>query len=262
MIRVRSVCVPVLVAACVLVASPSKAAEERVQADVSMREIAIESNFSGTRIVVFGTIENLDTIAAGQGRYGVAIVIRGPDEAVTAWRKKRVLGLWANSKSRTFESVPSYYAVMSSAPLADLAPPEVLQQWGIGFANIGMDETAKSQPASSSEKEFRNALVRLKRADGVYQAKPYGVTFIGQSLFRTTIDVPANVPVGEFAAEVSLFRNQKLVSRTIPRLSIEKRGFERMVYVTAFDYPFAYGLTAVLIAILAGSLAWAASRRD
>lgn len=254
--------ISLLIAACVLLASPSKAAEERIQADVSMREIAIESNFSGTRIVAFGVIENLDTAAAGQGRYGVAIVIRGPDEALVAWRKRRVLGLWANSRSRTFPSVPSYYAVMSSAPLADLAPPEVLQQYGIGFANIGVDETALAQSASSSEKEFRNALVRLKRSDGVYQAKPYGVTFIGQSLFRTTIDLPANVPVGEFSAEVSLFRDHRLVSRTIPRLSIEKRGFERLVYVTAFDYPFAYGLAAVLIAVLSGSLAWAFSRRD
>jgi hypothetical protein len=37
---------------------------------------------------------------------------------------------------------------------------------------------------------------------------------------------------------------------------------ERVVYMLAFHYPFAYGLLAVLMAVSAGLLAWTVFRRD
>ena len=43
---------------------------------------------------------------------------------------------------------------------------------------------------------------------------------------------------------------------------MSKVGFERMIYLLAFRYPFLYGLLAVTIAMVAGLIGWLAFRRD
>lgn len=240
---------------------PPASAQERVQADVSTRDIAIGHNFTGTRVVVFGTIEDVQPTLAAQGRYGIAIVIRGPDGAVTVRQKKRRLGFWLNATAMSFSSVPSYYAVLSNSPLAELGSSTVLQHYGIGQTNLDFDGAADI-PSSGKKRLFRDAVIRLKREDGLFQADPYGVTFIGQSLFRATVDLPADVPVGEFTAEVSLFKDKALIARNLTRMTIEKRGFERAVYLTAFDYPLLYGLGSVALAMATGLIGWTLSRRD
>jgi hypothetical protein len=51
------------------------------------------------------------------------------------------------------------------------------------------------------------------------------------------------------------------LSQSHSSLQVHKVGFERVVYMLAFQYPFAYGLLAVLMAVSAGLLAYAAFRR-
>ena len=43
---------------------------------------------------------------------------------------------------------------------------------------------------------------------------------------------------------------------------VNKVGFERVVYLLTFKYPFIYGLVAVLIAVVAGLIGWVAFRRE
>jgi len=45
-------------------------------------------------------------------------------------------------------------------------------------------------------------------------------------------------------------------------LQVRKAGFERFVYLLAFRYPFIYGLVALVIAVVAGAVAWGAFRRE
>jgi uncharacterized protein (TIGR02186 family) len=242
---------------------PAEAAEV-VQADVSTRNVAVTSSFTGTEIVVFGAIDNSRQPSPEAGYYDVVVVIEGAPSGVTSRRKARVGGIWANTTSASFGGVPSYYAITSTRPLDEVAPEAVLIGYEIGLNQVRMVPVGGPQerlPAAEL-KEFRDAIVRLKKRDGLYVQDDYGVAFIGRSLFRATIALPANVTVGPFETRVYLFRNDKLLSQYAIRLNLEREGIERILHEFAFNSPFFYGLMTVLLALGAGFAASIAFKRE
>jgi uncharacterized protein (TIGR02186 family) len=241
-----------------LVALPLSAAadvsgQEQVQSDISTREISIQSNFTGIQIVVFGAIDNSRVPALGQSPYDVIIAISGPRQALVARRKERVAGIWVNGASETFVTVPSFYAVLSSRKIDAIASPGALKALAIGIDNLRLGDIE----GSLGDDAFRAALVQLKQQEELFQQTEGTVSFIGESLFRGTVDLPVNVPVGRYTARVFLFRDGQLLSQNERTLEVHKVGFERVVYLLAFRYPFIYGLGAVVIAVVAGLIAWA-----
>jgi uncharacterized protein (TIGR02186 family) len=159
--------------------------------------------------------------------------------------------------------VPSYYAVASTRPLDEIAPEEFRSLHGIGFHHLRFKPAFGQAQALSTEdlKEFSEAIIRLKKNEGLYVQDQYGVAFIGRSLFRSSIELPANVTVGPFDTRVYLFREEKLLSQYSIRLNLEREGLERHLHGFAFAYPTLYGLMTVVIAVAAGLLASAAFRK-
>jgi uncharacterized protein (TIGR02186 family) len=235
---------------------------ETVQADISTRRIAITSSFSGTEIVVFGVVDNSRQTSAEAGLYDIVIVIAGTPTRLVARKKSRVGGIWINTDSMSFLSVPSFYAIASTRPIEEIASPEVLKASSIGFDHVPMviaEDAAKRPP--NEIREFRDSVVRLKRREKLYSLGEYNVAFIGRSLFRASIDVPANVTVGSFDTRVYLFRQGELLSQYNARLNLEREGVEDVVHAFAFRYPFSYGVLTVILACAAGLLASAVLRR-
>ena len=239
-------------------------ARESVQADVSARNIAVTSSFNGTQIVVFGAIDNSQQPAAESGYYDVLIVVEGVPGRVVARRKNNVAGLWLNTSSATFDLVPSYYAIASTHPLEEIAPEDFRALHGVGFKHVRFfPAVGQRYPLSSDDiKEFREAIVRLKQKEGLYVRDDFGVSFIGRSLFRASIVLPANVTVGPFVTRVMLFREEKLLSQYSVRLNLEREGLERHLHAFAFSYPTLYGLLTVAIAVAAGLLASTVFRKN
>ena len=237
-------------------------AQEDIQSDISARNIAIESNFTGAEIVVFGTVENGKT-GMEPGTYDVVVVIRGPDQAIVSRRKERTFGLWMNREAQVFNAVPGFYAVLSSRPLDEIADRETLDRDNIGFDSLlDIPDSIPEEVPTRDVRAFRDAVIRIMEDDGLYISDDQGVTFISKSLFRATINLPAYVPDGGYLANVYLFRDGKLLSLNQSQLTITKEGFERLIYSTAFNYPLIYGIVAVLVAIAVGLAASTVLRRD
>lgn len=232
---------------------------ETVQADVSTRRVAVTSSFTGIEIVVFGAVDYSRQPSPEAGYYDVVVVVEGTPTRLVARKKSRVLGLWLNTDSLTFQSVPSFYAIASTRPLDEIAPEEVLRQSGIGFDSVPMTPGKASTPAEI--KQFRDAVVRLKKREKLYSEVEYGTVFIGRSLFRASVDVPANVTVGPFHTRVYLFRNGELLSRYVARLNLEREGVEQLIYEAAHRWPLAYGIATVALAMMSGLLASTLFRR-
>lgn len=232
-------------------------AAERVEADVSARTIAVTSGYSGSEVLVFGAIENSRQPSAESGFYDVVIVVEGAPEPLVVRKKSRVAGLWLNTSAFSFNAVPSYYAVVSTRPVEEFTEPALRDELGIGIAAVRMAASADSAIRVSSEDFIANkeAVARLKEAEGLFKHDDYGVIFTGRSLFRSKIDLPATVPVGPLTARVYLFHEGKLLSRYQARVVLEREGIERWLYAFAFEQPYLYGLMTVLLAVVAGLLA-------
>jgi uncharacterized protein (TIGR02186 family) len=236
---------------------------ETVEADVSTRTIAVTSGYSGAEILVFGTIENSRQPSAESGFYDVVVVVEGAPEALMVRKKGRVAGLWVNTSTFNFNAVPSYYAVASTRPLEEFADATILDENGIGLDAVRMAAAADSAVRVSSEDliAYKSAVTRLKQSASLFKRDDYGVVFTGRSLFRSTIGLPATVPVGPLTARVFLFHEGKLLSRYQSRVVLEREGIERWLYAFAFERPFLYGYVAVLLALATGLLASAVFRR-
>jgi uncharacterized protein (TIGR02186 family) len=232
---------------------------EEVQSELSTREISIQSNFTGIEILIYGSVDFSQTKAPDQGVYDVIIVIRSPSQPLVARRKQRAGPIWINSPGRVFPSVPGFYAALSTRPFRAITSDETLKQLGIGLANLHFGRHTEGDP---DEETFRSAVIRLKEKQNLFQEHDDGVVFIGRSLFRATVDLPVHVPTGRYTADVYLFRDGQLVSKTQSTLEVNKAGVEQIVYRLAFTHPFIYGVFAVVIAVLAGLAGWAFFRRD
>jgi uncharacterized protein (TIGR02186 family) len=239
-------------------ASPP-APKEELQAELSTREISIQSNFTGIEILIYGSIDFSQTKAPDAGTYDVITVIRAPSQPLVAWRKERVAGIWINRPGEVYPAVPGFYAALSTRPFRAITSDETLKQLGIGIANL---DFGRPLIDDAQEARFRSAAIRLKQKQRLFQEDDKGVAFVGRSLFRATVALPVNVPIGRYTADVYLFRDGELISKNLSTLEVNKAGFERMIYVLAFAHPLVYGLLAVLVAMLTGLAGWFTFRRE
>lgn len=236
-----------------------------VEADISTRTFEITTGFAGHEIIVFGAVDNSQAPAEQTDYYDVVVVVEGTPFPIVVRKKSDVAGVWINTSSITFASVPSYYAITSTKPIEQIAGPTVLERHAIGFRHIAMRPSPGNRSAFKDYElaAFRAAVIRLKKQQNLYVTEPNGgVTFTGRSLFRSTIALPANVPVGPLVARTYLFRNGEVVSAHIARVTLQRAGIERLVHNFAFIYPMSYGLIAVLLAVISGLLASAYFRRQ
>ncbi len=233
---------------------------EELVTDISEHLVAIRSNFTGTELLLFGAVEAESKEIMALDR-DVVIVIRGPSEAITSRRKARVAGIWMNYGSKTFTNVPGYYAVMSTRPLEEIATREVLERHEIGAKYLRFKASEASDFSAEEKQAFRDSVLRLMAKQNLYSEVIGGVNFLGKSLFRASVDIPANVPVGNYTADVFLIRDGSVIHAQATPLFVNKIGIERFVFNLAHRQPLIYGVVAVALALMAGWLAAAAFRK-
>jgi uncharacterized protein (TIGR02186 family) len=243
--------------------SPGAVAQkEALDVDLSSHEVSIKTDFSGIKVVVFGAVNNSRQPSAASGFYDVAVVLRGPEQAIIVRRKDRIAGLWVNADSMAFQDVPSFYAVLSTRPLNEIADEAALLRYGIGFESLALVPRYSVRPHTKAEYDaFRQAIIDIKKREKLYREEPFSVGFIGTSLFRSTIDLPSNVPVGDYTADVFLFREGKLLSAGQSSITIGKGGIGQFVHKMAFNWPLLYGIAAALVAVVFGLAASAIFRK-
>jgi uncharacterized protein (TIGR02186 family) len=235
---------------------------ESIEADVSTRSVAVTSAFTGIEVVVFGTVNNSRQESAEHGLYDVVVVVEGAPAPLVVRRKSKVAGIWINTKSVRFASMPTFYGIVSTRPIEEIASPAVLVEHEIGLEHVRMTPAGHRAGMPPEElADFKAAVIRLKQRDRLYVRDEYGVIFIGRSLFRSSIDLPANVPVGQLTARVYLFRDGHLLSAYSARFNMAREGIERILYDLAYRAPVVYGVFAVVVAAAAGLLASAVFRR-
>ncbi|CAH2397957.1 TIGR02186 family protein [Mesorhizobium ventifaucium] len=244
--------------------SPARAqtpATENIQIGLSTDYVSITAGFSGADLTIFGSLENADPRVARQGRYDIVVVLEGPARKVVVRRKDRVVGIWINLESETFKNVPVSYSVATTRPLQDVTDPNSYKQLSLGAANIYM-QPADDDDSPATIQEFTAALRERKTATGLYSVNVGGVQFLSQNLFRATVRLAPNVPVGTHKARAFLFKSGLFIKESSAQLEIRKSGFEQSIFRVAHDYSFLYGVFAVSLAMLTGWLGRLVFRKD
>jgi uncharacterized protein (TIGR02186 family) len=240
-------------------AAGAPAAEQpRVVAALNQNRIAITAGFEGSEIFVFGAIARAAGAEAIEPGVGVVVKIVGPSAPVTVRRKGRVLGVWTNVEAVTVNAAPSFYAVGSTGPFHEtISHTEDLRH------RVSLDHAVRLVDAgadAAGRREFLAAVVRLRRAQGLYQFSPSGVEVVEGTLFRKAFRLPANIVEGEYRAQVLLTRDRAVVDVFETSIDVRKVGIERAIYDLARQRPLLYGAFAVVVAAAAGLAAAEAFR--
>ena len=268
----RSCCLAVLTLALAVLVVPGRdAAAEQLVSTLSDAGIEINSSFTGEQIVVFGAITDGAVVVggtsedpgAGDGQppvsdYEVAVIVRGPEEELVARRKDRILGLWVNAASHSFFGVPTYYVAHMSENLAQAAPPQLLQQYKLGLANLNFVRSAYEP----EDRAFADAVIQIRKNERLYFEDSDAVIFLAPGVFRTTFELPTIIPVGTYRVSVFVFRQEKLIAARTENLVITKTGISDQIARFARAYGLIYGLLTVALAVATGWFAGVVFRRD
>jgi len=217
---------------------------EALVADLTSHLIAITTGFTGASVVLFGALD---------GPGDVVVVVRGPDREMTVRRKRRIAGVWVNSQEVIFTNVPSFYLVAASRPLEEIVSPATAALYRLGVSNLEIKPEGVTPPQVAEE--FVTALVRTQQKAKLFPNSVSKVNFIGERLFRTTIEFPSNVPTGTYLVQVFLVRDKDVVGGQTTPLVVSKVGIDADVFGFAGRQPAIYGVIAVLAAMVAGWLA-------
>jgi uncharacterized protein (TIGR02186 family) len=232
-------------------ALPAKA--EEVVLGMSQAEVAITANFDGSEIFIFGAVKREEAIPAGD-LLQVIVAIQGPSEPLTVRRKEKRFGIWINTDSVEVDAAPSFYAVATSAPFDEVLSSTEDLRYKISIPSAIRSVGAPMTVADSQS--FTEAVIRVRKANKLFQLLEGDVEFSEETLFKTSIAMPANLTEGEYRTRIYLTRSGKVVSEYETLIDVRKVGLERWLYTLSRQQPLIYGLLSLAIAIFSG---WAAS---
>lgn len=226
---------------------------EKVVAALSNDAVSITARFDGSDIIIYGAVKRETPVPAGPPLQ-VIVTIEGPAESLTIRQLARRLGVWVNTEAVHIGAAPGFYAVTTSGPLEQILDPEWDTRYRI---SIPLAMRSFAGPVSvENAVPYTEALVRLRKENGLYQLDEHGVQVIDQTLFQANVRLPANLVEGDYKTRIFLLREGRVIDVHRAPIEVRKVGIERWLYRLAYDQPFLYGLMSLLVAIAAG---WGAS---
>ncbi|NCV12660.1 MAG: hypothetical protein EBW44_14755 [Rhodobacteraceae bacterium] len=211
--------------ALILCMIPLFASGEEIVLGMSQDEVAITATFDGSNILVFGAIKRESAIP--EGELGVIVTIAGPSEPVAVHRKERRFDRILKDTEDLRHQISIERAIRS----------------------VGAPMTITDAPA------FTDAVVRIRKSQDLYKRSENSVLVDQETLFRTSVDMPANLTEGDYFTRIFLTRDGQVVSEFETTIDVKKVGLERFLYNLSRQQPLIYGLLSLAIAILAGWLA-------
>ncbi|MCV2894067.1 TIGR02186 family protein [Lentibacter sp. XHP0401] len=234
-----------------LLAPPAWA--ENVVLGLSQRSVSITTNFDGSEILIFGAVKRSGAIPEGPP-LDVVITVAGPNQPLTVRRKARRFGIWVNTAEIEVDSAPAFYAIATSAPFREALSDtqDLRHRVSIPRAIRSVGAPMEVENAAS----FVQAVIRIRKANGLYQLRENSVEVAEQTLFKTSIAMPANLIEGDYQTRILLTRSGEVVSEFNTVIEVKKVGLERFLFNLSRQQPMIYGLLSLAIAIFAG---WGAS---
>lgn len=248
---IRLLCALFLMLAAPLVAE--ELVDEEVVLGMSQNRVAITANFDGSEILLFGAVKRESPIQE-EPPLEVVVAVSGPLLPVTVRKKSKRFGIWVNTESVDVDHAPSFYAVATSKPFNQIMTSVEDLRHKVSIPR--MIRSVGAPMTVDNAQRFAEAVMRIRTENGLYQMLENTVTVDQQTLFRTSISMPANLTEGDYSTRVFLTRGGKVVSHFETTIDVRKVGLERWLFNLSRQQPLIYGLLSLAIAIVAG---WSAS---
>ena len=220
--------------------------------DISENNIKIETNFTGKEVIIFGILnDGQETI----------MTIKGPQKNAVIQKKERIFGFWFNTKQITYNEIPSVFFIASSKNIEDILPASTIIKEELSFNYLLENKTSQRNFISDvSLDNWKDNFVRINKNKNLF--KKYNVEKIDNKLFQTRIFFPAKSIPGEYKVNVYQIKNNLILNNKEKIITLKKSGVGSQIYNFAHNNAAAYGLFAIIFAIMSGFLAATLFRRS
>jgi uncharacterized protein (TIGR02186 family) len=220
--------------------------------DISENNIKIETNFIGKEVIIFGILnDDQETI----------MTIKGPEKNALIQKKERILGFWFNTKKITYNQIPSIFFIASSNEIEDILPTSTIIKEELSFDYLLENKTSQRNFISDiSLDTWKDNFVRIKKNKHLF--KEYEIENIDNKLFQTRIFFPAKAIPGEYKVNVYQIKDNLILNNKEKVITLKKSGIGNQIYNFAHKNAAAYGLFAIIFAVLSGFLAATLFRRS
>jgi uncharacterized protein (TIGR02186 family) len=220
--------------------------------DISENNIKIETNFIGKEVIIFGILnDDQETI----------MTIKGPEKNALIQKKERILGFWFNTKKITYNQIPSIFFIASSNEIEDILPTSTIIKEELSFNYLLENKTSQRNFISDiSLDTWKSNFVRIKKNKNLF--KEYEIENIDNKLFQTRIFFPAKSIPGEYKVNVYQIKDNLILNNKEKVITLKKSGIGNQIYNFAHKNAAAYGLFAIIFAVLSGFLAATLFRRS
>ena len=226
---------------------------EEIVLGMNKDTVSINTSFDGSEILIFGAVKREAPITYDP-RLQVIITVAGPNQPFTVRRKEKRFGIWVNTDAVEVDSAPTFYAVSTSTALGlSISNTEDLRH------KVSIPRAIRSVGAPAEIEDstrFTEALIRIMSRTNQYQLNEGAVSIDDQTLFRTSIDLPAALTEGNYLTRIFLTRGGKVIAKYETSIYVRKVGLERWLYRLSRENALIYGILSLTIAIAAG---WGAS---
>lgn len=232
---------------------------ETLIVSLSRDTVLIQSNFTGERLALFGVVQREGDEKVASAAYDAVVTVRGPRGTVTVRHKEPYGPMWLNLDERKYIAIPAFLEVLSNRALPTVAPLSLRED-----LRIGIDAQVPQQIAArgANDPRFREALQRLRIAQGLFRENDQGVRFIAPNVFQASMDLPGTAPLGDYDVDVTVFANGALIARGNTKFRVAKTAAEQTLATIAADHGIWFGIGTSLLALLVGWLASVIFRRD
>lgn len=213
--------------------------------DILTNDISITIGFDGSDLTMYG-VKDPST--------DVIVVLRGPQKTVKVKKKERTALGWRYSDFMLFKDIPSFYGMVSTAPINNILNDEDREKYEIGeyFLNILPKNTEEKDISADRLSTYKQALIRNQEQKGVFLGEEAPAQKINDQFFKVYFDLPHNVPRGLYVIQIFSLQNNKIIERQWHDVFISQVGFNAAVSKWAIDRSLLYGIICAFIAILAG----------
>ncbi len=235
--------------ACLLFAVPAFGADSTsvdtlITPTLTPDTIDVGTFYNGSDVQVAADIPESD---------GAVLVMEAGRDEIKLNRKGRVAGIWLNVAQVTVENVPKVYILAASDSLENICSPDVRRKMQIGTEYL-RDEIKFICDKPLTGTEFEEFL-KLKTDNGTYNMD-VGIDLTpaapGRMTLSATLPIAPTIPPGTYQVLLYCFKDGVQIGRGKTQLVVKRIGLARMMANLAHEHAAAYGLLAIVVAMMVG----------
>jgi uncharacterized protein (TIGR02186 family) len=234
-----------------IVSGTAVAAGHSLVTELQSEHVDVTITFTGQDTLIFGALSKPGD---------VIIKVTSPEVNVDLSRKNAVGPMWLDGGKLTVRGTPGLYYLLSSRPLAQIVSPAAQQQYGLHLKDA-LSKAQTNSAAAAAMGDWQSAFLGLKQRTGLFREIPDAVKLVEKRLFKATIHLPANIPLGTYHLDIYLAQNGRIISHQTRSLDVNQVQLEHWVANAVDKHSWFFGVSFTILALFLGLTLGMALRR-